>query len=191
MASVDEITAMLASQPTLPYKLVKWKDWDHLVGELRNLSRGWIFRGQQSRWELSTTLERYTPPGGKSEQEQRLIREFARRVDRHLSSGQTIKDGLEQLALMQHYGAPTRLLDFTHSPYVAAYFACEEFDEDVRAVWAVHIEPLQSRAGQLLRKAYSKIDQIVKDIPGDGIGDLVSRNLGGDEWCQGRRGHLV
>ena len=33
---------------------------------------------------------------------------------------------LEWLALMQHYGAPTRLLDFTRSPYVACFFALEE-----------------------------------------------------------------
>ena len=33
---------------------------------------------------------------------------------------------LEWLALMQHYGTPTRLLDFTRSPYVACYFALEE-----------------------------------------------------------------
>ena len=38
---------------------------------------------------------------------------------------------------MQHHGAPTRLLDFTYSLYVAAYFALETADSDC-AVWALH-----------------------------------------------------
>jgi hypothetical protein len=38
---------------------------------------------------------------------------------------------------MQHHGAPTRLLDFTYSIYVAAYFALEAGDGDC-AVWAVN-----------------------------------------------------
>jgi hypothetical protein len=38
---------------------------------------------------------------------------------------------------MQHHGAPTRLLDFTYSIYVAAYFALESADADA-AVWAVN-----------------------------------------------------
>jgi len=42
-------------------------------------------------------------------------------------------------ALMQHHGPPTRFLDWTKSPYVAAYFALQEEaerEEKRSAVWA-------------------------------------------------------
>jgi hypothetical protein len=46
---------------------------------------------------------------------------------------------LEWLALIQHYGGPTRLLDFTKSVFVAAHFAVGTLNQsDEAAIWAIN-----------------------------------------------------
>lgn len=80
----------------------------------------WLYRGQpDARWKLAPSVHRgYTP-----EQERYLTNEFRVRArSRHLSCPAD-NDYPSWLALMQHYGLPTRLLDWTYSPLVAAYFA--------------------------------------------------------------------
>lgn len=46
-------------------------------------------------------------------------------------------DVVQWLSIMQHHGAPTRIIDFTWSPFVAAYFALTQSVKE-SAVWAVY-----------------------------------------------------
>jgi hypothetical protein len=119
-----------------------WPEFLQSVEGARAL-RGWAFRGQRdARWPLLSALSRHIRLAGIAEtawprQEQRIRRIFERKSHHYLDHPPG-DDELEWLALMQHHGAPTRLLDFTWSPYVAAYFALEHATGDA-AVWALNL----------------------------------------------------
>lgn len=70
-----------------------------------------------------------------------LLRRFKRQCHHYITSLPEEKDTMEWLALMQHYGAPTRLLDWTHSFFVALYFAVA-LSKKESAIWAVQNELL-------------------------------------------------
>jgi hypothetical protein len=103
---------------------------------------GWIYRGQKdSVWDLVSSIERCFDRQDIGTQlrmkvEAELLRQFKRTFHHYSNRLPPEYCVLEWLSLMQHYGAPTRLLDFSYSIYVAAYFAVEEADSD-SAIWAI------------------------------------------------------
>ena len=126
-------------------------DWQQFMALTTQLD-GWAFRGQQSaQWRLESSLTRYMRDymGDRLEwrqREERAIRVFRRKAHNFLAHPELLKDDLRCLALMQHHGAPTRLLDFTKSPFVAAFFALERATGDA-AVYALNTPALwNSRA---------------------------------------------
>ena len=109
--------------------LKTWNDFKVLAEKSR---LEWIFRGQSnSKWELQTTLERSNLVENFPEFEDELIMDFKKGVKFYLKDEVMPTSLLEYFSLLQHFGAPSRLLDFTKSPYVAAYFAFEQANDEI------------------------------------------------------------
>lgn len=80
----------------------------------------WWFRGQKDQsWDLLPSVRR----GYSKQREKFLTNLFYTRSKTRYTNSPLASDYGGWLALMQHYGLPTRLLDWSSSPLVAAYFA--------------------------------------------------------------------
>ena len=133
------------------------ESWQEFVDTVSSLDRGWVFRGGLDHWVPQTSLERACrawkiPARIIPDAERRLIREFRRHPEVH-QLGIEPDDDLGWFAVMQHYGAPSRLLDWTYSPFIAAYFAFDALftaapranrDPTRAAVWAFNATWLES-----------------------------------------------
>ncbi len=140
----------------------------HFKRRLRKRKKGpWLFRGVPRSLSLETSLERALSDAGvplkrAPQVEVQLLKEFKRRAHQYQLRLPGEGDVLGWLSLMQHHGAPTRLLDWTYSFYVAAFFALADATSNSRRkrencyVWALHRDsfPLDK---ELSPKAYEAL----------------------------------
>lgn len=123
---------------------IRIQTWDELNEQLyRNaynegigrIRSPYAFRGLSSaEYPLTTSLSRLGGDFGRMEQH--LLRNFRKYARRSDVSSDSIWNWM---AVAQHHGLPTRLLDWTFSPQVALHFATarlREFDRD-GVIWTV------------------------------------------------------
>lgn len=134
------------------------KTWEHFIHAVRNTEEGRvigtrIYRGQsEPSWQLSSKFERWLhlrrgedagraltsifgPDGPVAFEEQNLSMFQHAAIGVHsVHTDHLTRD--EWWMLGRHHGLVTRLLDWTYSPYIAAFFAFVDFIEHVDASFA-------------------------------------------------------
>jgi hypothetical protein len=146
-----------------PYQEIPIRSWAKFKATVTSPKfQSWAFRGQgDADWPLFSSLSRYFLKFGVhkdawEQQESRILRIFRRKAHLLIQHLPPDGDSFEWLAMMQHHGSPTRLLDFSWSPFVAAFFALENANSEV-AVWGLFPPGLGSKPTRTLR-ASQKVD---------------------------------
>ncbi|MGO4906035.1 FRG domain-containing protein [Flavobacterium sp. W20_MBD1_R3] len=139
------------------YKERNFKSWRELKNFLSSFNSNWIFRGQTDyKWKLESAIDRVSfnteLPNQKYLFEQFCIIHFKRNPHLYSEKFNTQSD-FQVLSLLQHYGSPTRLLDFSTSPYVAAFFAANNSEND-GSIYAINSFELLSTTNYLFGTKY-------------------------------------
>jgi hypothetical protein len=127
--------------------------WSQGFSAIQQLGTGWVFRGRASaEWGLQTSLERQSAVADVAQREAKAMEEFRLFPPPGVLLPNPVR-ALDLLAVMQHFRRPTRFLDFTDNPKVAAYFAaatCDAKSSDRMSIWAIREQWLEELARQKL-----------------------------------------
>jgi hypothetical protein len=139
-----------------------WRDLDDVITDVRwgrheeHARSTLVFRGLASAtYSNVSSLARLQ--GDYPSLERHLLRNF-RKYAHQAAPGPTTWDWL---ALGQHHGLPTRLVDWTFSPYVALHFATASWPEEDATLWAVDCVRVHEDLPPVLRGALEQEGSLV------------------------------
>lgn len=141
---------------------------DVILSLLRFRRQCFAFRGEPCWYPTrQATIARVHPEPSGSGYELAMLEQFYQFAGPLLSEQERAvgETAFGKMLLMRHHGGPTRLLDWTASPYVALYHACRAEPGEDAFVWAFALHELAeglgpSRARELAE--FGSVDRLLK-----------------------------
>lgn len=159
--ATDDATERRAESWAELQELLYRDAWQPDIGRHRT---PYVYRGVPNEsYHLETSIRRLVGDSGEWELESHLLRNFHKYSQRQIDGPRSI---WRLLSVAQHHGLPTRLLDWTYSPLIAAYFAVERGNPDSDGViWAVDYERVHADLPDSMRDALDREATEMFDVP--------------------------
>ncbi len=142
ITSMDEILKIVSDQP-----------FDSRNGRYRGY---YLYRGLSRDYNLKTSLYRNCKEKSMA-LEKPILDNFAKYAETELMQD---RDNIWRRMIMgQHHGLPTRLLDWTRSPFVALHFAVsdalDQLDKNNGILWRIDIEKIHDKLPNAIKEQKS------------------------------------
>lgn len=160
MTAEDDSSTVRAESWTDLQDLVTREMW---VPDISRHRSPYVFRGvPDRRHTLETSIDRFVGDSGKWKLESLLLRNFLQYALTEIEEPESV---WHLLSIAEHYGLPTRLLDWSFSPLVATYFAVRDGDTDRDgAVWAVDYRKLHDSLPAHYQRVLERAETDMLDV---------------------------
>lgn len=149
------------------FKFETFEEFIDYITEIELEHPAYIYRGQQcDNWEIVSSLKRYIDkyeylqrvPNLLEQQLENFKYSIRDRSDLKNSSIKSLKDD-EVWSLGQHEGLATPLIDWTYSPFVAAFFAFADSDlkhdqTEYRIIYSLHKKTIEDKLKESEKKDF-------------------------------------